>query len=299
MVEVSITDSKRETDATPPAPPEKPHRTLGLKLFDVFLYPVFNNFAVFGMSVVATYLTSHGKNIGKDGSLLRKTGDFFQKRGDWLMGKFEKMGMSHGQADMSKMVFFSFADGTLFAPFIKIFEDRREKIAHKIDKALGTAPQNLAAYEAEPKQGWGSVIGGRLATAAIIVPTAVALDKTGLNDKLFRNPGLKVGEWIEKKPKLAKYFGKLNVPGLFKIGFFEMFYTSVCTAGLYFSSRAIARLGGKDNHLHAPAETAAPADTQTQAPTEPATATRSSTHRDRLAAQYEKMSDTPAHGMSL
>jgi hypothetical protein len=223
-----------------------PTRTPGLKLFDVFLYPFLTNFVVFGISVAATYLTSHGADKGKNGKLLYgKIGEFFHSRGEWMVNKFQGMGMNRNQADMSKMVFFSFADGTLVAPLVKLFEDRREKIARAIDTKLGVVPADPSVYDAEPKQSWASVIGGRLATAMIVVPTAVALDKTGLNDKLFSNPGLKTGEWIAKKPKLAKYFGKLDLPGLFKTSFFEAFYTSVCTAGLYFSSRFFAGIGAK------------------------------------------------------
>ncbi|MEJ0009415.1 MAG: hypothetical protein WDN72_02135 [Alphaproteobacteria bacterium] len=145
---------------------------------------------------------------------------------------------------MAKMVFFSFADGSLVAPFVKLFEDKRETIARRIDDKLGSTPADLSAYEAEPKQSWGTVVAGRLVTVGVVVPTAVALDKAGLNEKLFGRPGLRLGEWIARTP-LARSFGRLDVPGLFKVVFFEFFYTSVCTTGLYFLSRGIARLTGK------------------------------------------------------
>jgi hypothetical protein len=151
------------------------------------------------------------------------------------------MGMTHKSADMSKMVFFSFLDGSLMAPLVKMFEDRREKIGRWIDKKCGTTPSDQDVYKAEPKQSWTSVLGGRAATAAIVVNTAVALNKTGLNDKLFIEPGIKMGEWLKTKPKVAKAFGKYDVGELSKVSLFEAFYTSVCTAGLYFSSRLFAR----------------------------------------------------------
>jgi hypothetical protein len=239
-------ETVKKSEEAEQKPVAKQHRTLGLWLFDAFLYPFLTNFVVFGISVAATYLTTHGADRGRNGKLLfGKIGEFFHARGEWLVGKFKNMGMSHNQADMSKMVFFSFADGTLVAPLVKIFEDRRENIARKIDDALGTTPENMSVYAAEPKQSWLSVIGGRLATAAIVVPTAVALDKTGLNDKLFSRPGERMGHWVASKPNLAKHFGQLDLPGLFKTGFFEAFYTSVCTAGLYFSSRMFASKQGK------------------------------------------------------
>jgi hypothetical protein len=233
---------------TPPLEHEEPvKRTLGLKLFDVVLYPIVTNLAVFSISVGATYLTSRGGDRTKEGKLIYgKVGEFFQKRGDWLMGKFKSMGMTHNQADMSKMVFFSFLDGSLMAPFVKMVEDRREKIGKWFDDKMGTTPENDDAYKAEPKQSWLSVLGGRFITAGIVVPTAVALDKikpggVSLNDRMFNHPGVAVGEWAANKPSITKWFGKLDVREIFRVSLFEAFYTSVCTAGLYFTSRKIAR----------------------------------------------------------
>jgi hypothetical protein len=235
---------------------KKQKRTTGLKLFDAFLYPFFTNFVVFGISLVATYLTAVGdKKDPETGELLYgKVGEFFQKRGKWLTDKFESAGLSHDQADMAKIVFFSFADGSLIAPFVKLLEDRREKIAKGIDKLLGTKPDDESVYTAEPKQSWFSVLTGRLATVSIVVPVAILMDKLKINGKnlnqiFFKDPGLKVGEHIQNNPDLAKHFGKHDISELSKIGFFEAFYTSVCTLGLYLSSRFIARATGgkKDN----------------------------------------------------
>lgn len=251
-------DTTKEEPAPPVAlslpvdtPPEQHKRSLGLKLFDVGLYPLITNVGVFAISVAATYLTTKGGEKDAAGKLVYgKTGEFFQKRGDWLVSKFKNMGMSEKSADMSKMVFFSFADGSLLAPVVKMFEDRREKIGKWVDSKLGTTPDDPEVYKSEPKQSWGSVLGGRAATAVTVVSTAVALDKTGLNDKLFREPGIKMGEWIKSKPNLAKKFGKLDVGEISKVSLFEGFYTSVCTAGLYFSSRFIARKFNKHEEMH-------------------------------------------------
>lgn len=221
-------------------------RTPGLKLFDVFLYPLLTNFVVFGISVGATYLTSRGGDRDAAGRLIYgKTGEWFHTRGEKLVNFFKKTGMSHEQADMSKMVFFSFADGSLIAPFVKLLEDRREKIACAIDKKLGTLPADDSVYAAEPKQTWGSVVGGRLLTCMIVVPTAFVMDKTGMNNVLFRDTSRKVGEYIAREPgiarNIARIFGKnVDIAEVSKVGVFEAFYTSVCTAGLYISSRCIA-----------------------------------------------------------
>ena len=236
-------------------------RTPGLKLFDVFLYPVLTNFGVFAVSVAATYLTSRGKDT-KDGKLVfGKFGKFMAERGEWLDKKFENMGMGKRTAEMSRTVFFSFADGTLLAPVVKLFEDKREKIGKGIDKALGTKPEDESVYQAEPKQSWLSVLGGRLATVLIVVPTAIGLNniplkpkngvptldaagkeiKRNLNDLFFREQGEAIGHYLEKKPFFKKHFGSYNLPALSRVVAFEAFYTSVCTAGLYISSRFFAR----------------------------------------------------------
>ncbi len=216
-------------------------------MFDAFLYPFLTNFLVFGLSVYATYLTNKGGMRNAQGKPIHgKIGEWFHTRGEGVVNAFKKMGMTHEQADMSKMVFFSFADGTAVAPLVKLLEDRREKISKWIDDRLGTTPENeMAAYKAEPKQSWFSVIGGRLAVASIVVPTAAFLSKAGLNDVLFSNPGKKFGGWIASKPSLARHFGKLDIKELGRVGAFEAFYTSVCTAGLYVISRFLARATGR------------------------------------------------------
>jgi len=221
---------------------EKIVRTPGLKIFDIFLYPLLTNFVVFGVSVAATYLTSKGGERNQAGKLIYgKVGKFMQERGKWLQEKFMHTGMTENQADMAKMVAFSFVDGSLMSPVVKVFEDHREHIGRAIDVKLGTVPKDDSVYSAEPKHSWSSILGGRLATVSIVVPTAVALDKTGLNDKLFTKPGLQVGHYLAKKPSVAKLLSKYDIPELGRIGAFEAFYTSVCTAGIYLISRFIAR----------------------------------------------------------
>jgi hypothetical protein len=277
---------------TPPIEQEKEpvKRTPGLKLFDVVLYPIITNLAVFGISVGATYLTSRGGDRTKEGKLIYgKVGEFFQKRGDWLMEKFKSTGMTHNQADMSKMVFFSFLDGSIMAPFVKLVEDRREKIGKWFDDKMGTTPENDDAYKAEPKQSWLSVLGGRFITAGIVVPTAVALDKIkpggiSLNDRMFNNPGKSIGEWAAKKPSITKWFGKLDVREIFRVSIFEAFYTSVCTAGLYVSSRFIARKTEKK-----------PAAEDTPAPQEPILLAESKPTKSYAAAIDAQRQQSASH----
>jgi hypothetical protein len=232
----------QDASMQPVLPPIKDSsRTPGLKIFDVLLYPVLMNGAVFAISVAATYLTNKGGMKNAEGKLIYgKVGEFFQNRGEWLRGKFMKTGMNESQADMAKMVAFSFADGSLLAPVVKKFEDNREHIGRAIDAKIGHTPEHDAVYDAEPKQSWGSVLGGRLAAVGAVVPTAVLLDKTGLNDKLFNNNGKKFGEYLAKKPSIAMRFAKVDMAEIGRIAAFEAFYTSVCTAGIYVASRFIA-----------------------------------------------------------
>lgn len=256
---------------------ERP-RTPGLKLFDVFLYPVVTNLSVFGISVAATYLTTRGADLKDNGQLqYGKIGEFFHKRGTWVVKKFEHMGMSTKQADMSKMVLFSFVDGSLMAPVVKVIEDKREDIACYLDRKMGTKPEDLSVYDKEPKQSWLSVLGGRFATAAIVAPTAKLLDSKGWNDKWFIEPGKKFGAKLASKPKIKKLAGRLDLEELISIARFEAFYTSVCTAGLYFSSRGIARMTKDKLHMHhhpypddhhADAPAVLPASSSTESPHE-------------------------------
>jgi hypothetical protein len=124
---------------------------------------------------------------------------------------------------------------------VKLLEDRREKIGRWLDEKMGTVPSDPGVYEAEPKQSWLSLLGGRVVTLGIVIPTAIVLGKTGLNDKLFNNPGKNVGGWLAKRPWVKNTIpAHYDVQELTRVGFFEAFYTSVCTLGLYLTSRRIA-----------------------------------------------------------
>lgn len=250
---------------------KKQKRTVGLKVMDGFIYPFMNNFAVFGISLFATYLTSYGDRYTGDG-FAAKSARWLKGRGDKFMNFAQNtLKMNHDSADMAKTVFFSFLDGSIMAPFIKFFEDRREVLAKRIDNLLGTKPKDESVYEAEPKQTWKSVLLGRAFTAAIVVPTAIILDKQkfkvdghdepqSLNNILFRNPGKKWGQKFEESDKkiavkAREKFPSIDWEGMFKISAFEAFYTSVCTAAQYAFSRIIARRDDKKHDAKQKVET--------------------------------------------
>ncbi|MES2983867.1 MAG: hypothetical protein V4735_01615 [Pseudomonadota bacterium] len=220
----------------------KPKRTLGLRLFDATLYGAFFNSTVFAASTAFTYMTKYGNTVGKEASALRSVGNFFYKRRQPILNGFRKIGVKNETAaDMFTTVLFSFLDGSIFAAMVKPLEDYRERIAFKIDNLLGTTADNLKAYDAEPKQTWGSVLGGRGKTSLIVLPVALIMEATGGNKKIFYNGGDKLEKLVEKFPTLnAKFTGLASKNYLFQTVVFEAFYTTVCTAGTYLFSRRIA-----------------------------------------------------------
>ena len=141
---------------------------------------------------------------------------------------------------MGNMVFWSFADGTLLTPFVKLLEDRREGMARWVDSHFGDKQPDELVYKTEPKQTWKSVISGRLASLSIVLPTAIALNqKVGnrsLNDRIFDKPSEKVAELLENT-SIKKRFPNIDTKFFSKTLLFEAVYTSICTAGLYYISR--------------------------------------------------------------
>tara|TARA_B100001123_G_scaffold420185_1_gene526286 strand:+ start:2747 stop:3577 length:831 start_codon:yes stop_codon:yes gene_type:complete len=246
-----VENQKPDATATfsTPSYPATAGRSFGLRAFDVWLYPFVTNTGVFVTSVFFTYLTNKGSSFGKAGSTARSFGELVEKRGTWLRGKFMDMGLSEPIANNAKMVFWSFADGTLLAPVIKGFEDRREPIAMYIDKMAGTEPDDPSVYAAEPKQTWLSVLGARALTAGIVAPTAGVLNNVNfrflgqfnsLNHHMFMRPGMALSNQLKENASLVRKIGKGNIEEVASCTFFEAFYTSVCTAGQYFFSRMIA-----------------------------------------------------------
>jgi hypothetical protein len=233
-------------------------RSLGQWAFDSLIYGGVINTLVFATSILATYLTNHGRQlVGKESkSLFAKFARGMQDRGEWLDSKLMKIGMNKERAGDFRMVAFSFIDGSIFAMLAKPLEDQRENIARWIDKRFSKEPVPEETYHKEPKQTWGSVFGGRVATFVAVFSTYKLLDKlhvknaaTGqfenLNKAIFTNTGERMGEAVSKwgwlrDSKLASKNSVFNLPGLFKVGVFEAFYTTVCTIGLYFTSRLFA-----------------------------------------------------------
>jgi hypothetical protein len=348
-----------QTSAPSPSSEKEHKRTAGMWITDTIVYPLVTNPAVAILSVAATYLTEKGGDktqvkqlVNGVEELVEKPtygwiGEQMAKRGQWLDKQFIKLNMTPKQAQMGRFVTFSFLDGSLLEPITSSLEDKRNDISKSIDNTLGTQPKDSSAYDEEPKRSDGSLLAGRAATVAVVVPTAVYLgksrgkdangvEKPSFNDKLFNNPGLEIGGKVDEilakgiehnKPStfgekmthsaakfaqgLDKLTGKtLDKPVLFKTLIFEAFYTTVCTTGLYFSSKLFAHSNKdekKDAQPHA-LKQAAPTDNHAASPSEAAyntsakpTTTIRSRSNDKDSAELSPLllSSAPPHAMHI
>lgn len=144
-------------------------KTRGEKFYDIFQF-TFGEVFVLALTAVLAFAADpkHGpEKIAGAPNVLKK----FQ---GWLQNKLfhnsvfplaEKgdFGKLIGGAIASTTILFH--GGNLFAPFMKYFENRREKIANAYNKRFGTPEEVEIAHERLkdiPKQSWGDVIKGRL-----------------------------------------------------------------------------------------------------------------------------------------
>ncbi len=217
-------------------------RTPGLWAFDTLLYPVLTNAGVFAISVYATYQSTFGKK-----------GNWLQQRGE-VCRQFlhTKLRLPKGTAASAVMMAWSFLDGCVMAPAIKLLEDRRGPLSRKLDAAMGTTPADDSVYAQEPKQSWGSVLAGRATASVAVLPTWMLLEQKlggsphSINEHLFKLPAQKLVANLQRKaPQLhARLAGRFNAVGLAHTALFEAFYTCLCTGMLYGSSRAYAAWAG-------------------------------------------------------
>jgi hypothetical protein len=243
-------------------------RTLGLWAVDGLIYPIINYGGVFALSVGSLYLGKHGDEVAAyfnevaennaDDKLISGlslvaswAAEGWKSRSssidNWLV---DNGGMSRESAEITRMVITSFGDGCLFLPAVKWLEDRRIGLAKAIDNMAGTRPKDDSAYEAEPIKTWGDLIVGRAATAAIVVPTAVLLDKVPvnlfgksqpLNQHLFYDQAENVQKFLQKNiPSVTDKLTDAQLNTISQNALFEAFYTMVCSVGLWGASAALA-----------------------------------------------------------
>ena len=275
----TVPDTAHLSAAIAPEPlvKAKPKRTFGLKTVDVVIYPLLTNVGVFALSVWTSYVTNFRTPVDPNPSdpLLKRTYDIVcrslhGRAKNWFAPVERMLGVPEGSkaAGNIKMVFFSFVDGTLLAPLIKLLEDQRNNLAKKIDTVFGTKPADESVYNIEPHQTWKSILLGRAKTALIVASTALVLqnvsvakveggiaitqgnDANNLNKSFLGN----FGEFVEKNvmkrfaPKVNEAFGDKSGKFSYTLAF-EAFYTSVCTGCLYIFSRAFARKGEEKKHV--------------------------------------------------
>ncbi len=222
------------------------HDTLGLKIFDKVIWN-FSNIAVFLLSVYSTYKS----NFSQPQNTPIEKQNWWMKRGNQVRGILESKGMSKEAARNANMILWSFLDGSIMAPIVAIIEHNRSRIGRTIDSIFGTKPKDESVYEDQPKQGWKSVIMGRLSAFSIVIPTYFLLNIKDKNDP----KSLSINNIIFDKPadaavknnvagittSLSKRFNKEQVSGIVNSSIFETFYTTLCTTILFFVSSLTGR----------------------------------------------------------
>ena len=241
-------NSQQKTPENSAAPEKKKHRTLGNKVYDFLVFAPIAWGGVWAASAVTGYQAIHGtsKNFG----WLR---DMNSAVGKWIETTLTKTVMKksseknvQGMAKNIGLVFIlGMGSHALVAP-IKWLEDRRQSNAAKIDKLLGTTPPDAQAIKEEPKQGWGSVISGRLASwaTAFVALGAMGPKLVEWNDKF--------GEQVAKKWMSFRVNSKHNptkVRNWANLLAFDFLGTAVTAAVTYVFSRFVAESFGKKENV--------------------------------------------------
>lgn len=177
-------------------PEGKKKRTFGNKVYDFLVFAPVAWGGVWVSSAATGYQAIHGKN--KNFEWLRK---MQSSVGKWIHSTLKNTVMKKSSPEnvkgMAQNLSFTFILGmgshALMAP-IKWLEDHRQSNAAKIDKAFGTTPPDAQAIKDEPKQSWGSVFAGRMASWATAF---VALAAMGPKFTKKLNDGF--GTWAAKK----------------------------------------------------------------------------------------------------
>jgi len=126
--------------------------------------------------------------------------------------------------------------GTFFLPIIKYFEDRRQKIAAKIERIFGKNSDNPDNFKKEPKQTWGSIVKGRIAVIFIAFTTFVVAGPQRIG-----NLQDVVGGWAtDAYIKTVKNANKDDVRKWANVAVFDILLTAIGAGVHYAISRVIA-----------------------------------------------------------
>lgn len=228
-------------------PEKKKKRTFGNKVYDFLVFAPIAWGGVWVASATTGYQAIHGTS--KNFVWLRDMNNAVGKQIKNVLSKYVmKKSAVHKPENVDSMarnigLVFILGMGShpLMAP-IKWLEDHRQSNAAKIDKFFGTTPPDAETIKDEPKQSWGSVFSGRMASWATAF---IALGSMG--PKLMKwNDDF--GAWAAKKwtgmgfhknthPQTVRNWANLLA--------FDALGTAVTAAVTYVFSRFVAASFGR------------------------------------------------------
>jgi hypothetical protein len=187
MHQARLTDTTSATTDTPANQADisrgqslKLPKTTGERYYDVLQFLAGKAFIV-AISAVIAYEARYGKeHYGKVPNYLKRFQTGFEKTLNdnpiMPLGKSEVGRYISGAAASTTLTMWG---GNLFAPFLKWFENNKEKIANHYNKKHGKPGEVEIAHERLkdlPKQNWMDVIKGRVAGWVIVCGTFIGAD---------------------------------------------------------------------------------------------------------------------------
>lgn len=216
----TATADQVKTPATKSVDPSTLPKTTGEKYYDVLQFLTGKAFIIVISGAIA-YFARYGKeSYGKVPNYLKKFQDGFEK----LLNENKLLPL--GKSNVGKY-FSGFASattltmwgGNLFAPFLKAFENSKEKISNYFNKRYGTPEEVEIAHERlkdMPKQNWMDIIKGRVIGWISVCSSFIAVDMLISKDlkKDLKNSRLaqfeeKTGRWFAGFTQEGKTLSKI------------------------------------------------------------------------------------------
>ncbi len=225
---------------------QEKNRTLGNKIFD---WGVYSSVAFAGVTAVSLLVAHQAKSGSLKSFEWLRTGYKNISKG-LSTHIFEKILNGRPREDIEQwandttMYGMLAAGGTTLMPVIKYMEDNRQKLAAKIDNALGSTQPYPKLIEQEPKQSWLSVMSGRATSIAVsfsaflLMGPKISEAASAWTGKKLTNSVVSVAPNvnIEKTGKLAKLLA------------FDAIFTAITAAVTYVASRTVAKKHDKTYH---------------------------------------------------
>lgn len=231
--------------AVPPAPkhdcapaPEK-KRTMGNIIYDFGVFGSVAWFGVAALSAISAHEALHGNNRAfgwlrkLNDSVTHKLSDSLSKG---LLKNASKETVDGYARGTAMFLTLGMGGNALMAP-IKWLEDNRQKNACRIDKLLGTTPENPELVADEPPQSWKSVLSGRMFSWGMSYAAFLAMGPkiTGALSNWF---GKKAADGIMHMKPAAN---PATVRRWTDIAAFDALFTVITAALTYGFSRYVAR----------------------------------------------------------